>query len=305
MTSGPTERGLQQPAVKSRKRGRPPSAERREDDGDRASNGIRAMVVGLSVLRAVGLARRPQPLREIAAASGLMPSRVHRYLSSLVAAGYVRQDPESGHYALGEATVEIGLLALGQIDAIAIGTEALQSYGELSGLDGHLSVWGSHGPTVVRWRAGRQGMQIKIEEGRILPVLWTATGRLLAAYRDMGDIAPLLGPELESWNREHPDQPLDSDEVDAVLADIREKGFSSALATAGGGKKPPVALRSENHAFDTLAVPLFDHLGQVRMALTFFGTERFALSGQNARVDELVEIGRAASRKLGYHSKVR
>ncbi len=262
------------------------------------------MVTGLQVLRAVGLAYRPQPLREIAAASGLQPSRAHRYLSSLVAAGYVRQDPTSGNYSLGEATVEIGLMALGQIDAIEIGTEALQTYGEQSGLDGHLSVWGSHGPTVVRWRSGRKGLQMRVQEGRILPVMWTATGRLLAAYRESPDIWDLIDPEIAGWNAERPDTPLDRQTAEAIFSDIRHRGMSSTFVTAGGKRLnmfSPANLRPDVYVLDTVTVPLFDHLGKLRMSLTFFGTDRIALSSHQERLDELIDLGRAASRKLGYN----
>lgn len=285
-----------------RGRGRPPKTER-DDDDKRGSSGIQAMVVGLSVLRAVGLAYRPQPLREIALASGLMPSRAHRYLSSLVAAGYVRQDPRSGNYALGESAAEIGLMALGQIDSIEIGTEALRQFSDESGLDGHLSVWGSHGPTIVRWLSGRKGLQLKFQEGRVLPVLWTATGRLLAAYRDPADVADLIEPEVAGWNKERPDDPIDSELVEGIFADIRAKGLSSTLVTAGGKRLPmfaPAKLRPEVHVLDTASVPLLDHAGEVSMALTFFGTDRIALSSRSERIDELIEVGRAASRQLGH-----
>lgn len=295
-----------EPAVEApakRGRGRPPKTDRVYDDDEKSSGGIRAMVVGLSVLRAVGLAYRPQPLREIAAAAGLAPSRAHRYLSSLVASGYVRQDPNSGNYALGEATAEIGLLALGQIDAIEIGTEALNGYGELSGLDGHLAVWGSHGPTVVRWRSGRNGLQMRVQEGRVLPVLWTATGRLFAAYQDGRELAQLLDPEIAAWNKERPDQRLDRATVEAIFADIRRAGVSSTVVTAGGKRVPmfaPVNLRPEVYVLDTAAVPLFDHTGKLRMALTFFGTDRIAISDKPERVDELIKLAQGASRKLGH-----
>lgn len=287
-----------------RSRGRPPKVERDDDDNKRAGNGIQAMVTGLSVLRAVGLAYKPQPLREIAAASGLMPSRAHRYLSSLVAAGYVRQDPNSGNYSLGEATAEIGLMALGQIDAIEIGTEALKAYSEYSGLDGHLTVWGPHGPTVVRWRSGRKGLQLKVQEGRVLPILWTATGRLFAAYRDAEDVWPLIETEMGSWHHERPETPMDRETIEAIFSDIRQKTLSSTFVTAGGKRLSmfvPANLRPEVYVLDTVAVPIFDHAGNMHMTLTFFGTDRVALSSKNERVDELIRVGQAASRKLGYN----
>lgn len=286
-----------------RKAGRPRSKPISEDAGD-GGGGVRAMLVGLSVLRAVGAARRPQPLREIAAASGLAANRVHRYLSSLLAAGFVQQDPRSGDYWLGDAVVELGLQALGQLDALRVGIEALQTYSERSGLDGHLSVWGTHGPTVVRWQAGRLGHQLKIEEGRVLPLLGSATGRLMAAYRSEVDLGPLVKAEIKEWNREHPAHTINQQQVRKLFAAVRERGFSGMVPGITDGETlglEAVFPRSDHFGLETLAVPIFDHQGRMPAALTVFGTSQFRLLGNGVdRVAELVEAARAASRQLGH-----
>lgn len=291
------------PAAQLRKKGRPRSKPVGDDGGD-GSSGVRAMLVGLSVLRAVGGARRPQPLREIAAASGLAANRVHRYLSSLLAAGFVQQDPKSGDYWLGDAVVEIGLQALGQLDALRVGIEALRVYGEHSGLDGHLSVWGSHGPTVVRWQAGRLGHQLKIEEGRVLPLLWSATGRLMAAYRSESELAPLLKAEIKEWNHEHPSHTINQEQIRTLFAAVRERGFSAMMPSINDGESlglGAVFPRSDHFGLETVAVPIFDHQGRMPVALTVFGSSQFRLLGNGTnRVTEIADAARAASRKLGY-----
>ncbi len=292
----------QSAAALPRRRGRPRSKPIGEDAGDGAGNGVRAMFVGLSVLRAIGSARRPQPLREIAANSGLTANRVHRYLSSLLAAGFVQQDPNSGDYWLGEAAIEIGLQALGQLDALRVGIDALQAYSERSGLDCHLSVWGTHGPTVVRWQAGRLGQQLKIEEGRVLPVLWSATGRLMASHREASELAPLLKAEIKAWNAEHPAKPIDRDQIGTLLTAVRKRGFSATTATGDHQRLGLRAVfpRPDHFGLETVAVPIFDHQGRMPIALTVFGTSQFSLLGDNHRIDRIVETARAASRKLGY-----
>src|SRR5690606_32678634 len=112
-----------------------------ESETDQPRHNIRAVVVGVSVLKAVAALGRPSGLREIAAAAGMTPSRAHRYLASLVQTGLIVQERESGRYDLGSAVVELGVMALGRLDSVRLGTEALMRLTELTGLDSHLNTW--------------------------------------------------------------------------------------------------------------------------------------------------------------------
>lgn len=245
---------------------------REREDGEEAGNGIRAMLVGLSMLQAIAKERRPLPLKDVATVSGLSPSRAHRYLSSLLAAGFMEQDVRSGHYALGQAVVELGLVALGQLDHIRIGVDALVAFSEETGFDGHLSVWGSFGPTVVRWQSGRLGYHFRIDEGRVLPLLWSATGRVLMAYREGGEIAPLVKQELAVWNRENPEQQIRRQDVTRMCAAVREFGLSASVPSQQrNGLLDPVFPTVIRLGLETTAAPIFDHRGRVPMALTFLG----------------------------------
>lgn len=282
----------------------------REDDagelnGTGGSNGIRAMLVGLAVLQALGAARRPLPLRDIASMCKLTPSRVHRYLASLVQSGFVRQDERSGYYELGQAVVELGLLALGQLEPIQVGTTALRVFCEATGLDGHLAVWGSAGATVIRWMSGTRGDQIKIEEGRVLPALWSATSRVLMAYRPLEDGLALALSDAASWNSAHPEQTIGASEIKEMCAAVRAAGFSSSLPHQTGavdarllGATFPRPYRLQ---LETIAVPIFDHLKRVPMALTFFGADHLSLHDPgHGYIDRLREVAALASRDLGY-----
>lgn len=293
-TAGASKQKLQQAKSKTG---------RREPDSssDGSINGIRAMLVGLSVLQAVARERRPLPLRDVAAASGLTPSRVHRYLSSLVAANFIEQDASSGEYSLGQSVVELGLLALGQLNSIQIGIDALVEFSERTGFDGHLSVWGTFGPTVVRWQSGSLGHHFRIDEGRVLPLLWSATGRVLMAYRDFKDMASLVKQEITAWNREHSEQPIDREDIVKMCAAVRRHGLSSSVPSQKLDKLlDPVFPRMYRMALETTAVPIFDHLGRAPMALTFFGSDDGPSINEDVALQkELRLAGQMASRRLG------
>ncbi|QAU43387.1 IclR family transcriptional regulator [Bradyrhizobium guangzhouense] len=274
---------------------------REREDGEEAGNGIRAMLVGLSMLQAIAKERRPLPLKDVATVSGLSPSRAHRYLSSLLAAGFMEQDVRSGHYALGQAVVELGLVALGQLDHIRIGVDALVAFSEETGFDGHLSVWGSFGPTVVRWQSGRLGYHFRIDEGRVLPLLWSATGRVLMAYREGGEIAPLVKQELAVWNRENPEQQIRRQDVTRMCAAVREFGLSASVPSQQrNGLLDPVFPTVIRLGLETTAAPIFDHRGRVPMALTFFGSVHgSSINSEPALQKKLRAAAQAASRRLG------
>lgn len=274
-----------------------------DDDDDQADsgNGIRALVTGLEVLQAIARHRRPLALRDVAASAGLSPSRVHRYLTSLVAAKFVEQNPASGYYGLGQSVIELGLLALGQLDTIRTGVEALQSFSEETGMDGHLAVWGSFGPTIVRWKSGRLGHQYKIEEGRVLPLLWSATGRVLMAYRDEADYRALLSREIEEWNRWHPEMRIGTREVTAMLAKVRKHGLSESRPSASQDQlmEPVFPRLFSMFQFSGVAVPVFDHQGRVVMALTFFTSDVDRLTDGVSFSDRLRQLALATSQRMG------
>lgn len=277
------------------------------DDGDvklpQANNGSQATLVGLSVLQAIARERRPMPLRDVALASGLTASRVHRYVSSLVAAGFVQQDPASGYYALGEAVIELGLLALGQLDIMRIGTAALIACSEATSADCHLSVWGTFGPTVVRWQSGKDGHRFRIEEGRVLPILWSATGRVLMAYRDIGEIWPLLEPEIAVWNKANPSTRITRRLLETMCKEVRNRGMSAAIPGIDEGRIfEPEFPRTYRLEIGTVSIPIMDHLGRVPMAITVFTTET-SKSGEPYQrlIDDARHAAYSASRRLGAH----
>lgn len=292
--------------IKAAKVSKGPSASAPRREANRksdANKGSRATLVGLSVLQAIARERRAIPLRDVALASGLTASRVHRYVSSLVASGFVQQDPASGHYSLGEAVIELGLLALGQLDSIRIGTEGLVACSDATSADCHLSVWGTFGPTVIRWQSGRDGHQFRIEEGRVLPKLWSATGRVLMAYRDISEIWPMLDSEVAGWNKSNPQQRVTRRRLEKLFKEVRNAGLS---ATAPGIDESrmftPIFPRLRRLEIGTIALPILDHLGRAPMAITVFPNDTTITEEDHQRlIDDARHAAYYASRRLGAH----
>src|ERR1700691_3384611 len=67
----------------------------------RAQQGVQGVEIGLRIAYALANAPGPMALRDLAAATRLAPSKVHRYLVSLCRSGMVEQDGTNGRYDLG------------------------------------------------------------------------------------------------------------------------------------------------------------------------------------------------------------
>ncbi|MBS0553285.1 MAG: helix-turn-helix domain-containing protein, partial [Proteobacteria bacterium] len=75
-------------------------------------HGVQSLEVGMSILKAMATGRRSMMLKDIAAAAGMPPSKVHRYLVSLIRSGLVEQDRLTSRYDLGPFALNLGLVAL-------------------------------------------------------------------------------------------------------------------------------------------------------------------------------------------------
>lgn len=271
-----------------------------------SANGIRAMRVGLSLLKAFAGYGEPMPLRAASLVSGLSASRTHRYLASMIDAGFIVQDQATGNYDLGPVVVELGLKALGRLDYLNVAQDELGKLGAETGLDGHIAVWGSEGPTVVHWRPGRAGYQIRIQEGRVLPLLGSATGRLFLANLEADETAPIVAREIQAINESNSANMIviDPEELEAACSAIRQDGVSFSVGSAGDGRLSlfdGIVRRLDTLGFSTVSAPIKDRLGSIVATLTLFSGGRDRLCSDHPAAAKTMHHAREASRRLGWY----
>lgn len=269
------------PDSRRRKTGRPSLRSPEE-----ASN--RTIGVGLQLLQAMARMDAPATLTEIAQTAGMSVTRTSRYLMSLTLNHFLQLDRTTGEYDLGPAAIELGMAAMGRIDAVRLASDLIRTLTEKTGLVSILSVWGSNGPTVIKWEQGRLDLAIRIREGLNLSVVITAAGRIFLAYYDAAELQPILQRDLKSWNGSAPPaQRLTLKDVEVLKREILHHG----LAEASG-------LR--NIAMAAIAVPVFGRDKRLAMSLTLagiVGSFDNSYAGKPAR--ELKATAEKVSRMLG------
>jgi DNA-binding IclR family transcriptional regulator len=261
---------------------------RRSGAAARSAAGNRSVLVAVHILKSLATLGAPAVLGDIARQAVMSKSRAYRYLAGLLQTGLVEQDSASGRYALGPTTVELGLIALGQTDAIKLGNETLVQLTEETGLVSLLSVWGSYGPTILKWEHGRLLTAVRIREGRTLPLLTTATGRVFMTFLAREDWEPIIARELETRNATLPAaRAMTMENVEALRGEVLRNSVGRMVG-------------EENPGLAALSAAVFDRSGKIAMTLTIIsivGTFDTNYQGSPARV--LRATANQLSRRLG------
>ncbi|NUP03969.1 MAG: IclR family transcriptional regulator [Nonomuraea sp.] len=238
----------------------------------------------MTVLQALEEGLGPMSLTQIAAASGMGPSKAHRYLVSLARVGLVAQSPSTGLYDLGPAMRRLGIESLRRMDEVSLVTEHLPGLRDRTAHAVNLAVWGEHGPVIVRWEYGAYALPITVRVGATMPLLTSAVGRAFFAYLPGTLTEPVLRAQLETDDRGAPTQA----EIARIKADVLRDG----VAVTSGGIIPGVT---------SLAAPVFT-AGEslplvVALAMPARGVSEEKLAELSA---ELRRSAQAMSEELGH-----
>ncbi len=245
----------------------------------KSQSGVQSVEIGLRVIAALADASQPLMLRDIAKSMGMPAAKVHRYLVSLAREGMVEQDSLGGRYGLGPLALRVGLSALHQLDAVRTSSEAIVELRDRTDHTAILSVYGSAGPTIIRWEECRRPVAINAHVGSALSLLDSATGRVFAAYLPRHVTRERIAAELAD---------RDPAEIDQLLAEVRERGMAFVRGT-------------EMVSINAMSAPVFDLTGNLVAVMTLLGPRRiFPVTWNSAAAIELRASARRVSERLGY-----
>lgn len=250
----------------------------RAGTGDKR-RGIQSVEIGLRVLSAVTAQRGPATLSAIAQQAQLSASQTHRYLSSLMASGMVKQDPRSSLYDLDAEAIRIGLAALSRLDVFAAADETFQRLAQETGWTCQVTVWGDAGPTVVRWFAGNPPVVTSLAIGSALPVLQSATGHVFYAFGDPTQTAQRVAEEaaLGGWTEEK-------------LAELKAQVRHQLYSTVRGDLIP--GLRAA-------AAPVFNLQGRLVLVGSLIAAAAFPTTQDRSAREALLAACRRLTESLG------
>jgi DNA-binding IclR family transcriptional regulator len=250
-----------------------------DDSSARGSRGIQSIEVGGQLLHALAHVGRPMALKDLAREAGMTAAKAHPYLVSFGAVGLVEQDAATGRYGLGPLALQLGLIALQQVDPVRLASAELPALAREVGHTVAIAVWGNRGPTIVRLEEGPQAVHVNMRHGTVVSVDGTASGLLFAAHRPAAEVEAVL--RLEGAGRTRAD-------LAPQLDRVRARGWSGAVDGSVRG-------------VSAVAAPVFDGFGQMVLALTAIGPGATLEAAEDSAVTRLLaERARALSARLGW-----
>jgi len=147
-------------------------------------------------------------------------------------------------------------------------------------------VWGSNGPTVIKWEQGRLDLSVRIREGLNLPLPITATGRIFMAYLEPSETKRVLESDLRAWNQAG-GKKLDKKAIEALRGQVLKQGLACTLG-----------LRTDH--MGAIAAPVFEQGGRLAMVIALIGVVgSFDANPAGKPARELKETTERLSRMLG------
>ena len=241
-------------------------------DHDRTQRGIQSIEVGGQLLRALVHHGRPMALKDLAREADMTPAKAHPYMVSFGRLGLIEQDHATGHYLLGPLALQLGLISLQQADPVHIATPLIATLAQQTGQTVALAVWGARGATIVRVAESPAAVHVSLRHGTVFSLTHTASGRLFGAYLDPVEVRRQLDDERSREKQRKgaaasprepgmpPAQALPSWKAfEAQIAEVRAHGISRSESEVIAG-------------VSAMAAPVFDHTGQIVLALTAIGS---------------------------------
>ena len=256
--------------------------------GARAKGGVRSVEVGMELLKKLSSLGGKATLNELAAASGLAPPKVHRYLASLIASGFVERSAH-GRYDLGPYVLEFATAYLSRLEPTTVANELMERLWAQTEEGIILCVWGGSGTTVIRWLQSRRPISVGIRPGSVFSTTMSASGRIFLAYLPEELTRSVVAEELRAMADDgNPLAVRSAEELTSIIEETRAHGMA----------------RVEGHSIEyvsALAAPVFDYRGELVLSLALFGFRSdfdVSWNGRNARL--LRQTATRISERLGY-----
>jgi len=247
---------------------------------------VQSVLRALTILETLASKRGEVGITELSEKVGLHVSTVHRLLSTLMAKGYVRQNPENGRYTLGPKAFHLGHAYLEQHELRKGVRPFLERLSQTSGETANLVILDQGEAFYLDKVESERNLRIFSRIGHRAPLHCTAVGKVLLAHMPREKAREFIyNKPLEALTRNTITSPL---LLEQELKKVKEQGFAFDQEECEDGAC-------------CIGVPLRDFTGEVVAAMSISGP---SIRLTPKRLEELVplmkEMGGLISSQLGY-----
>ncbi len=185
-----------------------------------SSNPVRRIA---SIIDAVAASRDGMTLVEIVAAVELPVSTTYRTVNILIDIGYLKMDPATKVYTIGERLKRVLLLTLGTGSLEELARPSLVELAEAFRETAYLVQLTSSGLRLIDFYLPTQGSRTLVHPGFDFPIHATAAGKVIFAFQSKGVIESELAKGLERFM---PNTIVNKKTIRTELGRIRKQGFA-------------------------------------------------------------------------------
>jgi IclR family acetate operon transcriptional repressor len=248
-----------------------------------ATGSAKSLIKGIALIDLIASSEVPLRQTELSKASGLPRPTAVRLLDVLCHADLLRLDPAGG-YVLGPRLARWGQAFLDGLDVRRHATDLVQRLVDLSNETSFLGVLDHTSVLYIAAVNSPQPVRPAARVGSRNPLHSTAIGKALLAARTAEERDALLVAPLE---RRTPNTIVDRSELDAHLAEVRERGFAIDEIENEEGVR-------------CVAAPVRDHQGTTIAAISVSAPAyRFSLDDLLRLAPEVVRATHELSARLG------
>lgn len=156
-------------------------------------------------------------------------SSASRLLKAMLREGLLSRVESSAKYKVGNLLFEVARLYRLNSSLIGAADEALSAVCRATGHTGYISILDGSDVLVIRMHQGSHALRVFTPLGQRAPAFATSTGRALLARLGDGDVRALYA---EGFVPPSPNAPQSIDDLIALLAEVRSRGWAEAFDEA-------------------------------------------------------------------------
>nr|WP_277627209.1 IclR family transcriptional regulator C-terminal domain-containing protein [Burkholderia stabilis] len=253
-------------------------------DDAKAQRGINALDSTGELLLALVSAGRALPLRDLAAAAGMPAAKSFPHLVSLQKIGLLSRD-DAGCFGGGPLGQALGLIAMQRVSPTRDAEAEIVALAGATDMSVAAATLGPLGPTVIRLEESARPQHVSLQVGTVMSLVNTAIGRIFAAGMPDDVLADLLADEpVRLAGTAAPADDAFRARLAAIRADELDFAFDAPVPGIG-----------------TVAAPVFDHTGSIRLVIAIIGSSRgFPRGPDSALAQTLLAATRRLSWRFGW-----
>ncbi|MBF9235499.1 IclR family transcriptional regulator [Microvirga alba] len=249
--------------------------------------GVQSIEVGGRILIVLSTAGGALMLKDIAALAAIPAAQAHAYLVSFRKLGLIEQDAR-GLYQLGPLALQLGVARMRSHEPLRLACTAAGELAAQIGMMVTVSVWGTHGPTIVQVNEGGDQVHVNLRAGTVYSIVGTATGKVFAAFMPESLVWPYVRAEISKKKQADTTSASHPTAFRREIAKIKRLGYGTAL----GNPIPGV---------NAISSPVYDHTRQMKLAITIIGlAKNLDVGAESKDVKELLKFTGLLSAQNGY-----